>query len=47
MADPKTDDLNPGAKDPVEGAKDESEGAPDVDAPEQSHLGPAGNPAEG
>lgn len=47
MTEPRKDDLTPGAKEPAEGARDGSKPAPSVTAPEESHLGPAGDPAEG
>jgi hypothetical protein len=48
MAEVDKDDLTPAGKDPAEGAPaGASSGAPPVDAPEESHLGPAGDPAEG
>jgi hypothetical protein len=48
MADPQDpvvdDDLSPTAKEPAEGSRDPSQkGGPGV----PSHLGPAGDPAEG
>ncbi len=46
MENPRKDDLTPSGKDPAEGAPD-ARGVPSVDAPEQSHLGPAGDPVEG
>jgi hypothetical protein len=47
MLDPKLDDLSPSAKDPAEGARGAPDGAPPVNAPEESHLGAGGDPAEG
>ena len=44
MPDPDT--LQPAGKDPAEGAREPSE-TPDGDHPEESHLGEAGDPAEG
>ena len=45
---PDPDDLQPGGKDPAEGAPEgEGEGAPHGEHPEESHLGEAGDPAEG
>ena len=45
MPDPDT--LQPGGKDPAEGARDPAEGQEAGDHPEESHLGEAGDPAEG
>jgi hypothetical protein len=47
VAEPNKDDLTPAGKDPAEGPAGPSTGAPSVNAPEDSHLGPAGDPAEG
>lgn len=47
MPDLSPDDLSPAGKDPAEGARGDSEGAPAVVDPEESHLGAAGDPAEG
>ena len=44
---PAPDELAPGAKDPAEGARGRSDGAPPVADPDESHLGAAGDPAEG
>jgi len=47
MAEPRTDELKPTGKDPAEGARARPDGAPPVEHPEESHLGDAGDPAEG
>jgi hypothetical protein len=48
MGEPRTDSLKPTGKDPVEGGRaDADQGAPPVARPEESHLGPAGDPVEG
>ena len=47
MADPRKDELTPTGKDPAEGARGPEEGAPAVVDLEESHLGAAGDPAEG
>ena len=44
---PDPDELQPGGKDPAEGAPGPTEGAPAAEHPEESHLGEAGDPAEG
>ena len=46
-AAPGVDPLSPAAKAPAEGARGSEAGAPAVDAPDESHLGAAGDPAEG
>ena len=45
--DPQPDDLQPGGKDPAEGARGPTDGATPAEHPEESHLGEAGDPAEG
>ena len=45
--DAEPDELQPGGKDPAEGARGPSRGAPADAHPEESHLGDAGDPAEG
>ncbi len=45
--DLEPDELQPGGKDPAEGARTPSGGAPAAEHPENSHLGEAGDPAEG
>ena len=47
MPDPSPDDLSPGGKGPAEGARGPTEGAPATVDPEESHVGAAGDPAEG
>ena len=47
MIAPFREYLSPAAKDPAEGARDASQATPTIDAHETSHLGPAGDPAEG
>lgn len=44
---PEPDDLQPGGKDPAEGARDADAEPHDAAHPENSHLGEAGDPAEG
>ncbi len=45
---PDPDDLSPAGRDPAEGGAPEGDDGPaPVDAPEESHLGEAGDPAEG
>ena len=45
--DLRPDALQPGGKDPAEGARGASEKGAPGDHPEESHLGDAGDPAEG
>ena len=45
--DVNPDELQPGGKDPAEGARGPDRGAPAAVHPEEDHLGPAGDPAEG
>ena len=45
--DVEPDELQPGGKDPAEGARDPSPRTPAAEHPEESHLGEAGDPAEG
>ena len=47
MAHPEPDKPTPAGKDPAEGARSKPQGAPPVNAPEESHLGEGGDPAEG
>ena len=45
MPDPDT--LQPGGKDPAEGPRDPAEAPQAGEQPQESHLGDAGDPAEG
>ncbi|MBE7217608.1 MAG: hypothetical protein INR64_03970 [Caulobacteraceae bacterium] len=47
MAEVRKDELTPAGKDPAEGARGPEEGAPAVVDVDESHLGAAGDPAEG
>ena len=47
MADIEKDELSPADRDPAEGAWGADRGGAPVEAPAESHLGPAGDPAEG
>ena len=45
--DLEPDELQPGGKAPAEGGRGASPGAAAAEHPEESHLGEAGDPAEG
>jgi len=48
MADIRKDDLSPANKDPVEGARNGGDASDKATPkPQESHLGRAGDPAEG
>ncbi len=44
---PEFDDLQPGGHAPAEGERDPDDTVTQGDHPEESHLGEAGDPAEG
>lgn len=47
MSEPELNPLSPAGKEPAEGARHPGQGAPSQGPIEESHLGAAGDPAEG